>query len=92
MVERSERVARVKAVEYDVNRPYERNDSDHGGGASRKFAQVLRETMNHRGSGTPRSTVPEAYRLEISARPTQSLFYQSSPNLHLLEGRIHGNG
>ena len=89
MVERIERISRVKAVEYDVNRPYDRGEGGNGG-TSKRFAQVLRDTMSHRGSSSPGSTVPEAYRLELSVRPTQSLFYQDSPNLHIL--RSHANG
>ena len=36
--------------------------------------------------------VPNAYRLELRARPTQSLFYQSDVDLSKAEGKIHDAG
>ena len=60
----------------------------------KQFADVLDRELakdtrpeNEAGPGAP-----NAYRLEISARPTQSLFYRGGVDLSKVEGKIHDAG
>ena len=89
MIERIEKVARVKGVEYNVDRAFERKEG-YQGSCNKKFAQVLRSAMQ-KDTGQE-GTMPVAYQLEISNRATHSLFYQNGLDLRNLEARIHENG
>ena len=89
MVERIEKVARVKGIEYDVNRPYDQEENERNG-AKQKFAKVLRSVMKR--SAPQESTVPDAYRLEITNRATQSLFYQNGLDLRQIGVHLDGKG
>ena len=92
MLERIERVARVKGVE---GRAFERKEGYEDNPKSKKqFAEILDHELekearpdNEAGPG-----VPNAYRLELRARPTQSLFYQNEVDLSKAEGKIHDAG
>ncbi|MBR6266896.1 MAG: hypothetical protein IKR28_00990 [Selenomonadaceae bacterium] len=89
MVERIERIARIKGVDYDVERPFERKEN-YQDSKKKKFAQTLNQAM--RKDQTRESSMPTPYRLELSTRATQSLFYQDGLSLRQLGVNIHGNG
>ncbi|MBR6012703.1 MAG: hypothetical protein IK062_02845 [Selenomonadaceae bacterium] len=78
MVERIEKVARVKGVDYDVGRRFDSRRNDGGGG---DFASELNKVMNKKKS-EPSSEIPDAYRLELNSIGSQSLFYYGGLNLH----------
>lgn len=86
MVERIEKVSRVKGIEYDAYRPFERKDGyQEKGKAQQHFSQVLRKAMdkdeNHAGS--------DSYRLELhSGRATQSLFYLNGVDLRHAQAKM----
>ncbi len=78
MVERIEKVARVKGVDYDVGRRF---DSRRNGDDGSSFASELNRLMNKK-KEVKSSEIPEAYKLELSSIGTQSLFYYGGLNLH----------
>ncbi|SDF99937.1 hypothetical protein SAMN05216584_101212 [Selenomonas sp. WCT3] len=95
MVDRIERVSALKPVESGIGKFFERKEGyeDHPKN-KKQFAEILNHEMekearpdNEAGPG-----VPNAYRLELRARPTQSLFYQSDVDLSKAEGKIHDAG
>ena len=90
MVERIEKVARIKGVDYDVERPFDRKEDYQDNKKKKEFAQALSQAM--RKDKAQESSMPKPYRLELSTRPTQSLFYQDGLNLRQLGVNIHGNG
>ncbi len=95
MLERIERVARVKGVDSSVNHSFERKEGYNDAKKHKQsFAHTLTKEMekevrpaNEAGLG-----VPNAYRLELSTRPTQSLFYREFVDLSGVEGKINSNG
>ena len=87
MVERIEKIARIKGVEYDVSRPFDRKEG-YQDNKKKKFAQELNQAMQK--SQKQESTMPIPYRLELNTRATQSLFYQGGLDLRHLGAGIHG--
>ena len=92
MLERIERVARVKGVDSSINRSFERKEGYNDDKKNKQsFAHALTKEMekdvrpaNEAGLG-----VPNAYRLDLSTRPTQSLFYREYVDLSEVEGKIN---
>ncbi len=82
MVERIEKIARVKGVDYDVGKRFDssRQQSDDG---KSKFAAELSRVMNKKNSPKT-STISEAYTLELSGLGSQSLFYFGATDLGTL--------
>ena len=77
MVEKIEKVARVKGVDYDVGRRFDsRRNGDDGG----SFASELNRVINKK-KEVKSGEIPEAYKLELSSIGTQSLFYYGGLNL-----------
>lgn len=89
MIERIEKVARVKGVEYDTDRPFQRKEG-YQDSRKKKFSQALNQAMQKKQQTN--STMPIPYRLELNTRATQSLFYQDGLNLSQLGVSTHGNG
>ncbi|WP_033171279.1 hypothetical protein [Selenomonas sp. ND2010] len=95
MVDRIERVSALKPVESGIGKFFERKEGYEDNPKSKKqFAEILDHELekearpdNEAGPG-----VPNAYRLELRARPTQSLFYQNEVDLSKAEGKIHDAG
>lgn len=77
MVERIERIARVKAVDYDVGRRDNHSRRDEKNGS---FLNELRRVLHKKNKP---GTIPEAYNLELSGE-TSSLFYYGSLDLDAL--------
>jgi hypothetical protein len=79
MLDRIERVTRVKGVEPDVRKSFKRKEGfEDQGKKKQQFSQVLDRELskesrpgNDAGPGAPR-----AYALEL-ARPTHSLYYEN---------------
>ena len=88
MVERIEKVNRVKGVDYDVNRPFERKEG-YGDGTSKDsaFRQMLKKQMEKNTSEN--APIAEAYAVDIQ-RATQSLFYKDGLNLRVLGKDVYG--
>ncbi len=86
MIERIEKVARVKGVDYDVSRSFDRKEG-YQDQKKKKFSQILNQAVEKKKS---ESTTPIPYQLELSTRPTQSLFYQDGLNLNQLGVNVNG--
>ena len=81
MVEKIARIARIKSVDYDVGKSF---DSGHGRGEDGKsFAAELSRVMNKKTEKTT-STIPEAYKLELSNYDSEALFYFGATDLRTL--------
>lgn len=90
MVERIARVARVKGIEPEIGRSFERKEGfDDAKRQKKKFEEALSSAMERdvRPSNEAGDGVPNAYRLELSTRPTQSLFYSGGVDLSYLSHR-----
>lgn len=94
MVERIERVARVKGIESDANRFFERKEGyeDHRQG-KKQFAKVLDREIEReeRPANEAGAGIPNAYKLDL-LRPTQSLFYVQGVDLREAERKMHDAG
>ena len=88
MVERIEKVTRVKGVDYDVSRPFERKEGyGDGTGKDSAFRQMLKKQMEKNTSEN--APIAEAYAVDIQ-RATQSLFYKDGLNLRVLGKDVYG--
>ena len=77
MVEKIEKIARVKAIDYDVGRRDNRNRREDKGGS---FLSELRRVLNKKNKP---SEIPEAYNLELSG-DSVGLFYYGNLDLNAL--------
>ncbi len=85
MVERIEKVARVKGVDYDVGRSFDRKEGYEEKDSGKKFSEVFQKARN-RQVAEP-SSVSAPYRLELS-RATQSLFYEGGMDFRSLSSKL----
>ncbi len=95
MLDRIEPVVRVKAVESSVGRSFERKEGyDDGKKNKQSFKRVLSHEMDKevRPANEAGIGMANAYRLELSSRPTQSLFYREMVDLSNIEGKFDGSG
>ena len=74
MVERIEKIARIKGVDYDVGKRFD-SSRQRGDDGNPNFA-----------AGTPpkTSTIPEAYKLELSSIGSEALFYFGATDMRTL--------
>ncbi len=91
MLNRVERVARVKGVEYEVERSFARKEDYREQKDKKKFSQVLQNVMK-RNENQSSSEIPAPYALDIKSRATQSLFYQNGADFRYLGDRLNGAG
>lgn len=77
MVEKIEKIARVKPVDYDVGRRDERNQRENKDGS---FLSELRRVLSRK---TKPTEIPKAYDLELSGE-TLGLFYYGNLDLNAL--------
>ncbi len=83
MVERIEKITKVKAVDYDINRPFERKDGyEEEKRKKQNFQATLHNAMKRRALSEEDAPVAEAYTVDLS-RATQSLFYKRDIRLEL---------
>lgn len=79
MIEKVQRIARVKRIDNDVGRRYD--EQKNGGGKS--FLDELNTAMGKK--NTPKSVkISDPYALELTSTGTQSLFYYGSMDLEAL--------
>lgn len=79
MIERIEKISRVKRVDNDVGKQYE--DSKRNGGKS--FLDELNSAMGRK--NIPKSAkISDPYALELTSTGTQSLFYYAGLDLETL--------
>ncbi|SHK86220.1 hypothetical protein SAMN05216582_12130 [Selenomonas ruminantium] len=89
MLERIERVARIKGVE---GRAFERKE---GYSEDKRNKQSFKNALNNELDKEARLAneagidAPGAYKLELSTHPTQSLFYKEYIDFRELENRIN---
>ena len=88
MVQRVERVAPTKAVEYDVGRPFEQRHGFSDSKGTGVFSEVLRQTMKKKQKKAAEAPVADPYVLDLS-RATQSLFYRYGTSIEALRKKIH---
>ena len=91
MIDKIEKVARMKGAVYDVHRR-EPNDGD-GGSKKENFKRMLESAMEKNKKNREekeQAAVQDAYHLDVH-RATQSLFYRNRQALDLrgLASRIH---
>ncbi len=79
MIERIEKIARVKRVENDVGRQY--HDSSHSNGKS--FLDELNSAMGKKNRPKP-VKFSDPYKVDLQNTATQSLFYYSGLDLEAL--------
>ena len=93
MVEKIERVAGIKAVTNNVTDAFSRRQgyNDENG---KSFAEYLKKAMKKTGGTGGNSSIPEAYRLELSTpiRATQSLFYSDASDIGSIMAKIPSFG
>ena len=91
MLDRIERVTRVKGVELDVGRSFKRKDGydDDQKEKKQEFEQVLNMEMSKeiRPSNDAGPNAPKAYRLEL-VRPTHSLYYENRVDIGAVRQHI----
>ncbi len=75
MVDRIEKISRVKGVDYDINRPYDQTDNGRNS-AGYTFEEALGKAME-REPEKKDVKISDAYILELQG-PTQSFFYHDS--------------
>ncbi len=81
MVERIEKIARIKPIDYDVGRRFDsRNQRDDKKGS---FAAELKRVLNKKNENKT-GEIPEAYSLELNASENNYLFYFGSLDLNAL--------
>jgi len=79
MVERIERIARIKGI--NSGQAFERKEGYEDQAGRQAFAQVLKKAM---GSPSVSRATTAAYQLDLSSRPTQSLFYRDGTDFSSL--------
>ena len=79
MIERIQRIARVKRIDNDVGRSYD--EQKKGGG--RSFLDELNAAMGKKNTPKP-VKISDPYKLELTSVGTQSLFYYGSMDLEAL--------
>ena len=89
-VERIEKIARVKSVDYDISRPFDRKDGyEERRDRQRAFKHMLQKAMKGKSSGSEEVQIPAPYTVDCT-RATQSLFYTAPNPLGVL--RRYGKG
>ena len=82
MVERIEKIARIKGVDYDVGKRFD-SSRQRGDDGNPNFAAELSRVMNKK-SPPKTSTIPEAYKLELSSIGSEALFYFGATDMRTL--------
>ena len=80
MVERIEKIARVKGVDYDVGRRFN-SGGNHGGESD--FAAELKKVLTKK-TERKQSQISEAYALDITSLGGQGLFYFGATDMRAL--------
>ena len=94
MLERIERVTRVKGTELDIGRSFKRKEGyEDEKEKKQEFSKMLQKEMqkevrpdNDGGPG-----VPKAYALTIDSKPTHSLYYNYLVDITKARNILYGN-
>ena len=90
-VERIEKVARVKSVDYDISRPFDRKEGyEDRQDRQRAFKSMLQKAMKDTSSVSEEVQISAPYTVDCT-RATQSLFYASGNPLGALR-KLYGKG
>jgi len=81
MVERIEKIARIKGVDYDVGKRFDSSRQNAEDGKS--FAAELSRVMNKKAEKKV-APISEAYKLELSNYDSEALFYFGATDLRML--------
>ena len=79
MIEKIERIARVKRIDNDVGRPYDDPRRNNG----KSFLDELNSAMGKKNNPSP-IKISDPYALELTNTGTQSLFYYAGLDLEAL--------
>ena len=94
MVDRIERITRVKGINQGIDQFFNRKE----GSADDKKHQMFEQDLERELRKEPRSAieagpdVPKAYQLDLTTKPTQSLFYEEGADLTKAKGKMHDAG
>ena len=90
-VDRIEKVARVKSVDYDINRPFDRKEGyEDQKDRERAFKYQLHRAMKKQPAASTDVAISEPYTVDCT-RATQSLFYKEGSPLSILR-KVYGKG
>lgn len=95
MVDRIERITQVKGINRGIDQFFKRKDGYADNKKDRqRFERNLESELrkesrpeNEAGPGAPK-----AYQLDLTTKPTQSLFYEEGADLAKAEGKVHDAG
>ncbi|MBR1580201.1 MAG: hypothetical protein IJ668_06860 [Selenomonadaceae bacterium] len=76
MVEKIERVARVKGIDNDVSKRFSRKDGRNSGGNRKNFESTLNAAVKRRAELEARPAAGDVDTFEIRTFSTHSLFYR----------------
>ena len=88
MVERVERVMRVKRLRFNSDELFERRKGFEEKEQGESFASIFEDEIEKKKKRqTESSSANQAYQLEVG-RPTQSLFYQGKADISDVKGKL----
>ena len=95
MVDRIERISSVKGINQGIDRFFERKE---GYADNKKNRQTFERNLERelkkesRPENEAGPDAPKAYQLDLTTKPTQSLFYKEGADLTKAEGKMHDAG
>ena len=95
MVDRIERITRVKGINQGIDQFFNRKEGYADG---KKKHQMFEQDLERELRKEPRPEneagpdAPKAYQLDLTTKPTQSLFYEEGADLTKAKGKMHDAG
>lgn len=88
MVERIERVMRIKRLRFNNDELFERRKGFEEQAQGESFASIFKDEMEKKkNTASETSSSNRAYQLDVG-RPTQSLFYQGKADISVVKGKL----
>ena len=87
MVERIERVMRIKRLRFNNDELFERRKGFEEREENEAFASIFEDEIEKKKKSQENDLSNGAYRLEVG-RPTQSLFYQGKADISEVKGKL----
>ena len=87
MVERIERVMRIKRLRFNNDELFERRKGFEEKEQGETFASIFEDEIEKKKKSQENDLSNGAYRLEVG-RPTQSLFYQGKADISEVKGKL----
>ena len=87
MIDRIEKVSRVKGIGYEQEQNFRRKEEYQDKQGGKNFSAVLENVQKKKTASEKSVSVPEAYRLELS-NITHSLFYEGGLNFKALQDKL----